>query len=132
MLCIVFANTGFAQLTIITNFRQDGIWDEKNAKWDVTRTDTSTTTFDFDKAMTMFKHTTPSMASRYDFTEYDYNEETVKYTLKVKSDAGNEYEVIVDGINNCVVFFFWVNKDYRMVRHTIKETFIRGEEGQGK
>ncbi len=122
---IILANFSFAQLSIITNYRQDGIWDNKNEKWDVLSTDGGTTTFEFNTELTQFKHTTPTITSNYDILEYKYDEEAAKYTMTVKSEVGNKYEMIVDGINNCVAFFYWKKDDYILVRHTIKETFIR-------
>jgi hypothetical protein len=125
LILMVAAYAGFAQLTVTTKFRQDGTWDAKNEKWNVTSTDEVATTLEFNKALTSFEHTTPTIKSHYDILKYTYDDETAKYTMKVKSDAGNEYEMIVDGVNNCVAFFFWVNDDYRLVRHTIDQTFIR-------
>ncbi|MCP9751616.1 hypothetical protein [Ferruginibacter sp. HRS2-29] len=122
---MVFSNAVLAQLSITTNYRQDGIWDAKNEKWNVTSTDKGATTLEFDKKLSMFEHTTPTISSHYDILEYKYDENANSYTMKVKSDAGNEYEMIIDGKNNCVVFFYWYNKEYVMVRHTINETWIR-------
>lgn len=31
--------------------------------------------------------------------------------MTVKSNAGNEYEMIIDGINNCVCFFYWIDNN---------------------
>jgi hypothetical protein len=125
LLLIIAAQCGFAQLTVTTNFRQDATWDDKKEQWNVSSTDEGATTLDFNKELTSFKHTTATITSRYEILEYKYDEEAVKYTMKVKSDVGNEYEMIIDGINNCVAFFFWRNNVYTLVRHTIKETHIR-------
>lgn len=35
-------------------------------------------------------------------------------------DVGNKYEMIVDGINNCVIFFYWFDDVYYMVCYMIK------------
>jgi len=122
---IVFAHVSFAQLTITTNFRQDGVWDKTNEKWEVLSTDKGATRFEFDKKLSMFEHTTPTISSHYDILEYKYDEDANSYTMKVKSDAGNEYEMIIDGKNNCVAFFYWKKDQYILVRHTINETWIR-------
>lgn len=111
-----------AQLSISTNFRQDAVWDESKEEWEVLSTDDAKTLFEFDRELTEFKHTTPNMTSMYYIEDWEYDEENVKYTMVVTSDAGNEYELIIDGINNCVAFFYWHQNRYILVRHTIAET----------
>jgi len=111
-----------AQLSITTNLRQDALWDESTEGWEVLSTDDNITTLAFDKELTSFKHTTATITSMYTILDWEYDEETVKYTMKVQSDAGNEYEMIIDGINNCVAFFYWKNNKYILVRHTIKDS----------
>lgn len=111
-----------AQLSISTNFRQDAIWDAKLEKWDVLSTDEGKTLFEFDRELSQFKHTTPTISSVYTIDEWEYDEDEVKYDMTVTSDAGNTYEMIVDGINNCVAFFYWRGDQYYLVRHTIEET----------
>ncbi|AEA42077.1 hypothetical protein [Fluviicola taffensis] len=127
LICSLFFTSiiSFAQLNISTNFRQDGVWNETDSKWDISSTDEGGTLFEFNKELTTFHHTTASISSDYFITKYDYNEEEVKYTMTVKSDAGNEYEMIIDGINNCVCFFYWRDNVYYLVRHTIKATWIK-------
>lgn len=111
-----------AQLSISTNLRQDAVWDENKEEWEVLSTDDAKTLFEFDRELTEFKHTTPKITSMYYIEDWEYNEEEVKYTMDVTSDAGNEYELIIDGINNCVAFFYWYEGRYILVRHTIAET----------
>lgn len=115
----------FAQLNISTNYRQDGVWNEGTSKWDILFTDEAGTLFEFNKELTTFHHITASISSDYFISKYDYNEEEVKYTMTIKSDVGNEYEMIIDGINNCVCFFYWRDNKYYLVRHTIKNTWIK-------
>lgn len=114
-----------AQLSISTNLRQDAIWRETEEKWDVLSEDPKGTLFEFNKDLTMFKHTTETITSTYYINKWEYNEEQAKYTMTVTSDAGNEYEMIVDGINNCVAFFYYLEDKYILVRHSIKNTWIK-------
>lgn len=123
LLLLLSASFSFSQLGISTNFRQDGTWNTKEEKWDVSSTDESETTFAFNKELTQFVHTTPKITSTYYITKWDYSEEDAKYTMTVKSDAGNEYDMIIDGVNNCVAFFYWKGDTYYLVRHTIKESW---------
>lgn len=124
-LLAVIAQLSFAQLSITTNLRQDAVWDAKKENWDVNNSDASGTKFEFNRELTSFKHTTATITSNYEILDYTYNDTTTTYKMNVKSDAGNEYEMIIDGKNNCVAFFYWRNKDYILVRHTIKDTFFK-------
>ncbi len=114
-----------AQLNITTNYRQDAIWDELNEKWDVLASNEDVTFFEFNSGLTLFTHTTNTIKSTYIIKEFEYDEELSKYTMIVVSDVGNEYEMIVDAINNYVGFFYFDEDDvYILVRHTIKKIWF--------
>ncbi len=115
----------FAQLNITTNFRQDAIWDEEQEEWEVLSTDENVTFFEFNKELTLFKHTTNSITSTYIIKSFEYNEEEAKYTMVVVSDVGNEYDMIVDGLNSYVGFFYYYDDAYVLVRHTIKKIWFK-------
>lgn len=121
---VIVTTISFSQLGISTNYRQDGTWNESTEKWDISSTDDSGTLFEFNKDLTMFKHTTATITSNYYITKWDYDDKEAKYTMTVKSDAGNEYEMIIDGINNCVAFFYWKGDTYYLVRHTIQNSWF--------
>ena len=114
-----------AQLSISTSLREDGVWDNPNTKWDIYSKDTSGTFFEFNKELTMFKHTTTTITSNYKINSYEYDDKEVAYTMQVVSDAGNEYELIIDGINNVVIFFYERDEEYVMVRHIIKNSWFK-------
>jgi hypothetical protein len=111
------------ELSISTNYRQDAVWNNGEEKWDVSSEKEDGTLFEFNKELTMFKHTTATITSNYYIKSYEYDDEKVSYTMIVTSDAGNEYEMIIDGINNCVAFFYWYDNEYYLVRHTIKNSW---------
>ncbi len=121
---LFIATLSFAQLRISTNFRQDGVWLADKEEWNITSTDEGGTLLEFNKELTTFKHTTESITSMYYISDWDYNEEETKYTMQITSDAGNEYEMIIDGVNNCVAFFYWSDDVYHLVRHTIKTSWF--------
>ena len=74
----------------------------------------------------MFKHTTATITSNYKITSYEYDEKEVAYTMQVVSDVGNEYELIVDGLNEVVIFFYFNDEEeYVMVRHLMKKTWFK-------
>lgn len=114
-----------SQLSISTNYRQDAVWNDTNEEWNVLSTDEGGTLFEFNKELTVFRHTTATISSDYYIKTWDYNEEEIKYTMTVTSDVGNQYELIIDGINQCVAFFFWNDDSYYLVRHTIKNSWFR-------
>lgn len=118
----------FAQLSISTNYRQDATWDNATEQWNVYDSDEGATLFEFNRELTMFKHTTETITSDYFISKWDYNEDEVKYTMNITSDVGNEYEMIIDGINNCVAIFYWYEGQYVLVRHTIEQTWFNEAE----
>lgn len=120
-----FMQWSVAQLNISTNLRQDAIWDEAAQDWDVLSTDENVTFFEFNKELTLFKHTTTTITSTYVIKDWDYDEELAKYTMTVTSDAGNTYDVIIDGTNNYIGFFYYRDSDYILVHHTIKESWFK-------
>lgn len=130
IIAFFIVNFSFAQLSISTDYRQDAYWADD--EWNVTSTDDGGTLFEFNKELTLFKHTTETITSTYYISKWDYDEEQVKYTMTVTSDAGNEYEMIVDGINNCVAFFYYIGDEYHLVRHTIKNTWFKEDETNSK
>ena len=125
---LLFLVTGFglqAQLNITTDFRQDAVWNLETENWDVLSSDEGVTFFEFNRELSLFKHTTNSIASSYIIKEFEYDEENAKYTMLVVSDVGNEYDMIVDALNNYVGFFYWYDEDYVLVRHTIKKIWFK-------
>gem|GEM_PF-1352020 len=124
MTAILLATLSFGQLGISTELRQDAYWKTDTEEWNVTSTDEAGTLFEFNKELTTFKHTTPTITSTYYIKDWKYDEETIKYTMQITSDAGNDYEMIIDGVNNCVAFFYWRDDVYYLVRHTIKNTWF--------
>lgn len=114
-----------AQLTITTDYREDGKWNEAATKWDILSTEEGITILNFNTELTSFRHITGSISSTYTILDWDYDDKEVLYEMDVKSDVGNEYELLIDGINEYVIFFYYDNSgNYRMVRHTIKETWF--------
>lgn len=114
-----------AQLTVTTNFREDGRWDEKAVKWDIDSTEEGITILNFNNELTSFRHITGSISSTYTILNYDYDDKEILYEMNVRSDVGNEYEMLIDGLNEYVIFFYYDNAgNYRMVRHTIKESWF--------
>lgn len=112
-----------AQLTITTNLREDGVWNKEKMIWNITSTEEGLTVFNFDKNLSSFRHITNSISSVYTIKDWDYDEKEVLYEMQVRSDAGNDYDFMVDGVNELVIFFYYDDQEnFRMVRHTIKET----------
>lgn len=114
-----------AQLTVTTNYREDGRWNESQMKWDVLSTEEGITVMNFNKDLTSFRHITGNISSTYQILNWDYNDDEILYDMDVKSDAGYDYELLIDGINMYVIFFYYDDSgNYRMVRHTIKDSWF--------
>lgn len=113
-----------AQLTVTTNYREEGKWDSNKMKWDILSTKEGLTVLNFNNELSFFRHITSDVASNYQILDWDYNDDEVLYEMNVRSDAGNEYELLIDGVNAFVIFFYYDSSgNYRMVRHTIKDTW---------
>lgn|SRR5690606_6654735 len=113
-----------AQLTVTTNFQEEGKWDEKNMKWDILSKKDGLTVLNFNKDLTGVRHISETVTSNYQILDWDYDDNEVLYEMDVRNDAGNEYELLIDGINDYVIFFYYDSSgNYRMFRHTIKDTY---------
>lgn len=113
----------FAQLHITTSVREDYLWNEEKNDWVFdTQNKNEATFFDFNKDMTMVKHTTPTMTSNYLIkSEVMMDKNRKKYEFDVMSDVGNKYHAIIDVTNNNIRFI-GTSSDVGsfMVRHQIK------------
>ena len=115
-----------AQLTITTNMREDGTWDKAKEDWIITSTTKGLTVLNFNKEFTSFRHITDEISSEYEILDWDYDEKEILYEMKLKSDAGNEYDFMIDGINEYLIFFYYDDaKNYRMVRHTMSDSVFK-------
>lgn len=113
-----------AQLTVTTNFQEEGKWDEKNMKWDILSKKDGLTVLNFNKDLTGLRHISQTVTSSYQILDWDYDDNEVLYEMDVRNDAGHEFELLIDGINGYVIFFYYDSSgNYRMLRHTIKDTY---------
>lgn len=111
-----------AQMHISTNLREDYIWSNSKDNWVKTNSDeNSNTLFDFNRAQTMFTHTTSSISSTYYIKSIENDKEKGTWEYEVVSDVGNKYLCILD-IKNENIRFIRKDKDgtVYLVRHTIK------------
>jgi hypothetical protein len=114
-----------AQLTITTNLREEGIFNETYKEWYISNTIEGLTVFTFNKELTSFRHSTNSISSVYSIDDWTFNDEEVLYEMIVTSDAGNEYDLLIDGINDFIIFFYYDDYGfYHMVRHTIQDSYF--------
>lgn len=119
----------FAQMNISTNFRQDGIWDDEKEEWSIFSTyDEEITFFEFNKDLTMFKHTTASITSAYMIKSQKYDEENERYEFDVVSDVGNKYYMIFDLKNENVGFIYEREGSLFLVQHSIKRIWFDDED----
>lgn len=126
---VLFSIQLFAQMNISTNLREDYTWDEETEEWELISSDEEELTFfKFNKELTMFKHTTPSITSAYIINSYEYDEENDQYTFEVMSDVGNEYTMILDEKNENIRFIGESEDGTFCVRHTIKKLWVEEEE----
>lgn len=114
-----------AQLTITTNLREDGVFNTSTLKWDIDKTTEGLTVFNFNKDLTSFRHITGNISSTYTIDDWTYDDDEILYEMLITSDAGNEYDFMIDGTNGLVIFFYYDEYgDYRMVRHLIQDSYF--------
>jgi|TARA_B110000285_G_C15049814_1_gene576348 hypothetical protein len=123
ILCFI-TTIASAQLHISTNLKMNFSWDEINDDWKFESQDEESLTFiEFNKELTMVKHTTPTMTSAYIIksSEHDEEEGRDQYIYMIVSDVGNKYMMILDFINDNIRF---ISNDLSyMVKHRIKASW---------
>ena len=108
-------------MQIETSSRQEAIWDESKKDFIIVSEDNETTYFDVNRDWTKIKHTTPKMKSFYEIKSITKNEEKKRWDGDVISDAGNQYQFILDPKNNNVCFIFSKEGSVNLTLYTIKE-----------
>jgi len=120
--CIYWLN---AQLTITTNLREDGVFNKATMNWEINSTTEGLTVFNFNESLTSFRHITGNISSTYTINDWEYSEEEILYNMTLTSDVGNEYEFLIDGINQVAIFFYYDQYGrYCMVRHYIQDSYF--------
>ncbi|OIP01582.1 MAG: hypothetical protein AUJ98_04010 [Bacteroidetes bacterium CG2_30_33_31] len=113
-----------AQLHISTDTRKDAYWNATNEEWVITSTNTEELTFfNFNKAMTLFKHVTPSMTSAYIIDKVTNADDDKKmYEFDITSDVGNKYHMYIDEANMMIYITYTDSDDVlHAVIHIIKK-----------
>jgi hypothetical protein len=111
-----------AQTKISTDERMDGVWSNSKEKWEIVdQKSDDKTYFEFKDNFTFLTHKTQSITSIYKISLQSYNDKQNYYNFKAVSDAGNEYNMIVDYVNRRIRFIYKDNKEnMRLVQHHIK------------
>lgn len=114
----------FAQMHISTNLRVDLTWDSSKKVWnESSRNADELTFFDFNKDLTMFKHTTPTITSSYIIKTSKADKENNKWEYGIVSDVGNPYTMTLDLKNNFVSFVYTKEGVIYAVQHVIKRVW---------
>ena len=116
--------TTYAQLNVSTNSREVYSWDKDANEWKFESEDTeSVTLFEFNKEITLVKHTSETMTSDYiiESQEFDESDESNHYIFEVLNEEGNKSLMIFDIKNQNIRF---VNQDGpQMVKYLISNTW---------
>lgn len=123
--CLVLSLSVSAQMRLSTDQRKDGIWDNESEEWVIVSTDDEELTFfEFNEALTMFKHTTASITSAYIIKSSTHDEENNRYEFEVVSDVGNKYLMILDVENSNIRFIHEKDGVMLLVWHRIKSAWV--------
>lgn len=125
LLFVLLYSTAHAQLSITTNFREDGIFDEAKSEWTISESVEGSTKFQFDKNLTSVTHVTESDSSEYEIVNWEYNEKESLYEMKLQNGNGNSCDFLVDGINKHIMYFYSYNGKYRMIRYRISDSIFK-------
>ena len=110
-----------AQLHISTNMRRDGVFNEITKEYDlISEYKEELTFFEFNKAFTMFTHTTPNLTSSYKIKSSAYNKENETWEFEIMSDVGNHYYMIIDQKKNNIRFIYDRDNSTLFIQYTIK------------
>ncbi len=121
LFCCAFAFQAAAQLYISTSSREVMQYDETTEEWETVGSDEETTLFEFNKEMTMFKHTTKSISSSY-FIKKTEEEETM-VTMEIVSDVGNKYVMVLHFEKELVSFFYKKKDVMYAIKYSIKKAW---------
>lgn len=123
-LTIAFTSAN-AQINISTTLRSDFVWNSKTEEWVwVSDDEDEKTFFEINKALTIMKHTTPSITSTYRIKNSQEDKMNKLWEFKVISDVGNDYVMLLDIKNDNVRFIGKANGKLFLVRHTIKRIWF--------
>ena len=115
----------YAQMHISTDLRQDAVFNQDTKKYEITSEDKDELTFfEFNKGLTMFKHTTPTITSSYVISSSTQDEENDRWEFEIQSDVGNKYFMILDIPNDNIRFIYKKEGTTLLVQHHIKRVWF--------
>ena len=116
----------YAQMHISTFLRKDAVFNEKTMGYDIKNEDKEELTFfEFNKELTMFKHTTPTLTSAYTVKSSKVDKENELWELDIVSDIGNSYLMILDLKKNNIRFIY-IKNGYppHLIQYSIKKLWF--------
>lgn len=114
-----------AQLSIITNFREDGVFDDAKSEWMISANTEGNSRFQFDKNFTSVTHVTEADSNEYEIVNWDFDEKESLYEMKIQNGNGNSCDFLVDGANRHIMYFFSSDGKYRMIRYHISDSIFK-------
>ncbi len=122
LILLLISSTTFAQLEISTADISEGIWNEKDSTWEIYSKEIKTTFFKFNKELSAFDQISLESSAGYLITRWDFDEKISKYTMDLQTKDGKKQEMVIDGMNQFIAFFYWKNETYCMTRFSVKES----------
>lgn len=114
-----------AQLSITTNLREDGVFDELKSEWTISANTEGNSKFQFDKNFSSVIHITEADSNEYEIVNWDYDEKDSLYEMKLQNGNGNSCDFLVDGINKHIMYFYNSEGKYRMIRYHISDSIFK-------
>lgn len=109
---VMIASISFAQLNIITNEREDGVWNDTAKKWEILKTEKSLSYVMFDINLTEFTmYYKDATSEKFKIIDYEYDKETFEIDMVVKNSKGKDYDVKIDENTGLFILFYYDAKD---------------------
>lgn len=122
---LVASQIAFAQMNAFTILRSDYVWDSGRDQYVLSSEDDKVVTlFEFKKDMSGFTHTTPTITSEYIINDFEKDQRTGAYELKIKSDAGNYYTMEYDVAQKIIKIFGTSGAKKFMITHKVYRAWI--------
>ncbi len=123
-ICLLFTFQVNGQITLSTKSKKNGVWNKEDKEWKiVSKKDEMYSFFEFNKEFTWFQHTTKKSRTAFLIKSIQTFEEEQKYRMKVISDVGNKYEVVLDLKNKNLKFLHPPDSTTQLTQYSIKEVW---------
>ena len=112
-----------AQITLKMNYFEEANWDQSIGSWNVFNEFDVETSITINEEFTVLYHDLGNKVEKYTIVDWTYDDDEMLMELIIKNNADNEYEMLIDLLNNYVIYFWFDENDvYQFHRYTIYDS----------